>query len=131
MHLKAILPLALIAFGTAATSPTFLPEAAATRRALSARGGAGPLNPDLTAKAYLGAFAVQGAYGYLAPNKGAVLYGVASDEVSTLCAGVTGGLMLVWVIAAWGALFTEMSNLTAIGASLVPIPYRKCILVFS
>jgi len=121
MNLKVFASLALVFFGTANAAPSFVPEAAVTKQALSIRGGAGPLDPALTAKVLLGTCAVQGSYAHLAPNKNGELYGITADKLSTLITGCSGGLLLMLVITAYGALFTDMSTIKAIGAAQIPI----------
>jgi len=121
MNLKVFASLALVLFDTANAVPSFVPKAAATKQALSIRGGAGPLDPDITAKVLIGALGVQGAYSYLAPNKIHELYGVPADKLSNLLNGCTGSLFLMWTIAAYGVLFTDMSTIKAIGAAQIPI----------
>ena len=64
---------------------------------------------------------VQGTYNYLAPNKSLGLYSVTVDNVSTMCTGVSGGLLLMWIITAYGFLFTNMSTLKSIGVAQIPL----------
>jgi len=121
MNLKVLASLTLVLFGTSDGKQPFVPKAVATKQALSIRGGAGPLDPALTAKVFLGSCTAQGVYDYLAPNKSLGVYGVTADDVSTLLTGVGGGLLLMMIITAYGSLFTNMSTLEAIGLAQIPI----------
>jgi len=124
MNIKVFSSLVLVLFDSTANSatPALAPKKTiATKQALSIRGGAGPLDPALTAKVFLGACGTQGAYDYLAPNKSIELYGVKADEMSTVCTGVGGGLLLGWVVTAYGILFADMAPLKAIGVGLLPL----------
>jgi len=121
MNLKVFAPLTLFLFGTANAVPSFISKATTTKQALSIRGGAGPLDPDITAKVLISALGVQGAYSYLAPNKIHELYGVPADKLSNLLNGGTGGMFLMYAITAYGVLFTDMSTIKAIGAAQIPI----------
>jgi len=49
------------------------------------------------------------------------LYNITADKLSTLLHGCSGGLLLMWVITAYGVLFTDMSTIKAIGAAQIPI----------
>ena len=64
---------------------------------------------------------MQGTYNYLAPNKSLGLYSVTVDNVSTMCTGVSGGLLLMWIITVYGFLFTNMSTLKSIGVAQIPL----------
>ena len=64
---------------------------------------------------------VQGTYNYLAPNKSLGLYSVTVDNVSTMCTGVSGGLLVMWIITAYSFLFTNMSTLKSIGVAQIPL----------
>lgn len=135
MNLKAVASLALVFLcGTADAAPAFAPKAAAAITANNSanqdalvlsvpRGGAGPLDPALTAEVFLATCAVQGVCDSLAPNKSLGPYGVETmDDSSTLITGMSGGFILMWIIAAWGALFsTDVSTVQAIGAAQIPI----------
>jgi len=121
MNLKVFASLALVLFDTANAVPSFVPKAAATKQALSIRGGAGPLDPDIAAKVLLGACAVQGAYSHLAPNKSMGMYNVTDDKLSTILTECNGGLFLMYAITAYGVLFTDMSTIKAIGVAQIPI----------
>jgi len=121
MNIKVFTSLALVLFDTANAVPSFVPKAAATKQALSIRGGAGPLDPDIAAKVLLGACAVQGAYSHLAPNKSMGMYNITDDKLSTILTELTGDLFLMYAITAYGVLFTDMSTIKAIGAAQIPI----------
>jgi len=120
MNLKVFASLALVLFDTANAVPSFVPKAAATKQALSIRGGASPLDPDIAVKVLIGATGVQGAYSYLAPNKSMGLYNVTDDRLSTLLTEATGGQFLMFAITAYGVLFTDVSTIKAIGAAQIP-----------
>eukprot|EP00593_Proboscia_inermis_P004071 CAMPEP_0171303268 /NCGR_PEP_ID=MMETSP0816-20121228/12788_1 /TAXON_ID=420281 /ORGANISM="Proboscia inermis, Strain CCAP1064/1" /LENGTH=282 /DNA_ID=CAMNT_0011782407 /DNA_START=53 /DNA_END=901 /DNA_ORIENTATION=+ len=120
MNLKVFTSLALVLFDTANAVPSFVPKAAATKQALSIRGGGSPLDPDIAAKVLIGALSVQGAYSYLAPNKSMRMYNITDDKLSTLLTEAAGGYFLMYAITAYGVLFTDMSTIKAIGAAQIP-----------
>lgn len=123
MNLKVIASLILVLFGSTANSaiPALAPKkTVAAKQALSIRGGAGPLDPALTAKVFLGICGIQGAYDCLAPKKSFEWYGVIADDTSILCTGIGGGLLLGWVVTAYGVLFADMPPLKAIGVGQLP-----------
>jgi len=129
MNIKVATSLSLILFGTVNAKLPFVPQKKVpttiittnSKHALSIRGGAGPLNPSPTAKLFLGTCALQGIYDYLAPNKSLAPYGIVADKLSTLCTGVGGGILLMWIITAYGVLFTNMSTLQSIGLAQIPL----------
>ena len=121
MNLKVFASLTLVLFDTANAVPSFVPKAAATKQALSIRGGAGPLDPDIAAKVLLGTCGVHGAYSHLAPNKSMGMYNVTDDKLSTLLTEINGGLFLMFAMTGYGVLFTDMSTIKAIGAAQIPI----------
>jgi len=120
MNLKVFASLALVLFDTANAVPSFVPKAAATKQALSIRGGASIIDPPIATKVLIGACAAQGAYSYLAPNKSMGLYNVTDDKLSTLLTEGTGGLFLMFAITAYGVLFMDMSTTKVIGAAQIP-----------
>lgn len=130
MNLKFAASLSLILFGTINAKVPIVPQQKTstkirtktnTKHALSIRGGAGPLNPSTTAKIFLSTSALQGIYDYLAPNKSLAVYGIVADKLSTLCTGVGGGILLMWIITAYGVLFTDMTTLQSIGWAQIPL----------
>jgi len=123
MNLKVIASLVLVLSGSTANSAApalALKKTVAAKQALSIRGGAGPLDPPLTAKVFLGICGIQGAYDCLAPKKSFEWYGVIADDTSALCTGIGGGLLLGWVVTAYGVLFADMPPLKAIGVGQFP-----------
>jgi hypothetical protein len=78
MNLKTISSLVLVLAGAsnAAASRAFVPKTMAADKALSLRGGAGPIPADTMAKTLTGLYGVQGVYNYLAPEKNNEMYGI-------------------------------------------------------
>uniref|UniRef100_A0A7S0FMZ8 Uncharacterized protein n=1 Tax=Minutocellus polymorphus TaxID=265543 RepID=A0A7S0FMZ8_9STRA len=119
---SAALALVLVSPGTAATP--FLPTGAVSKNvdtSLAIRGGAGPLDVELTAKAATGIFGLQGLYNYLAPEKNHDAYGFEQsvDGLAIWMSTGVGAQFLTFAIAAYFSLFHNMPALKACGAGLI------------
>ena len=128
---SAALALVLISPGTAAT--TFLPTGAVNvDKSLAIRGGAGPLDVDLTAKAATGLFGVQGIFNYLAPEKHHEAYCLKdnADGLAILMSMGAGSIFLAFGVASYFSLFQGMPALKACGAGLIALCVEnlRCVL---
>ena len=122
---------ALVSPGSAAS--TFLPAGAVNvGKSLAIRGGAGPLDVNLTAKAATGLFGLQGIFNYLAPEKNHDAYGFkdSADGLAIMMSTGVGSTFLTFAVASYFSLFQDMPALKACGAGLIAwcVENLRCIL---
>ena len=111
MQLKILSSLIIAVVGTSgAASRAFIPKKnVAVNKALSVRGGAGPLPAEATAKAAIAILGVQGLYEFLAPEKNVEAYDISGgDEITTFIAGQDGACNLAPAISSYAILCHDM-----------------------
>lgn len=122
MNLKTISSLVLVLAGAsnAAASRAFVPKTMAADKALSLRGGAGPIPADTMAKTLTGLYGVQGVYNYLAPEKNNEMYGIKGSKMSNFIGEGVGNFVLSSAAAMYAMIYHDMPALKAIGVSTLP-----------
>ena len=96
-------------------SPTF------STKALKIRGGAGPLDPTATAKAYALAAGAQSTITLLGPDKALGAYGLPTNEPATTLLVIQASAVIINTVVLIGSrLLKELSFHDAIGYSCVP-----------
>ena len=107
--------------GTAGRPLTSTAAAACTRRCLSLRGGAGPLNADTISKVYAGVVVGHGALDYLSPKAVYKMYEIELvDSITSFVQSYVGGNQIATVITLLGTVFSDQPALKAIGVGLLP-----------
>ena len=119
MNLKLLSSLVLTLAGASDAARTFVPNAA-VNKAISVRGGAGPLPAEATAKVATALYGLQGTFGYLAPAKNNEAYGLEGDNIDSFIQEVASAKLLSTAITAYAVVSKGMPVLQAIGAGLVP-----------
>jgi hypothetical protein len=114
-----LLALALAGLASA-NKASFIPRPTATTNALAVRGGAGPLDPTITAKVGMLLAATNAGLTLLSPSRTLKEYGAPSNPRLQLIAQLQGQTVLDFCLLAYFRIVRGSDLKTAVAASCVP-----------